>query len=456
MSDRRHLEAVPPEPPDDDGPTPPQDLKAEQSVIGSMLLNKNAIPDCLEAVKAHDFYRPAHELIYDIIRDLFGRGEPADVITVADELGKRGDLTRAGGPAYLHQLVQGVPTTANASYYAEIVHEKAVLRRLVDAGTRIVQMGYAQGQGDLDDVVNRAAASVTVIADDHHNDATIPHEQALYDAVNDLEASPGQPTPWQYLTNTIAGWKPGCLYLIGARPGIGKSVAGTDIALDTARRGDTAAIYSLEMSKTELYHRLIARVGTVGMDRIQHRRLTSDDWTSVAKASEQLAKLPLHVDDRPGLSLAQIHASIKAQQRVRDVGIVVIDYLQLITPPPGTSREDRRVQVDSISRGLKNLAKECNVPVVALTQLNRGSETRADKTPTLADLREAGGQEQDADVVLLLHRDVAGDEPNVMRIVVGKNRHGPQTKFELRFRGEHSRIEEAPWRAPTPHDRSHP
>ena len=437
-------------------PVPPQDINAERAVLGSMLLSPNAIDDCTDLVTSNDFYRPTHETIHAAILALAHAGQPADAITVADELTKRGELARIGGTAYLHELVQDVPTSSNAAYYADIVHERAVMRRLVAAGTHIAALANGEGDGDLDDLINRAQNEVAAVADHHLADDTPTPQVAVYDALDALESPPGQPTPWTYLTNTLAGFKTDALYLIGARPGIGKTVAGVDIALDAARRGNAACFYSLEMSRTELYHRMLAHVGSIPMDHIQHRRMTTNDWAAASKAAATLAETPLYVDDRAALSLAQIRASIKARQRTTNVGIVVVDYLQLIAPPPGTPRDDRRVQVDAISRGLKNLAKECNVPVIALTQLNRGPEARADKRPTLSDLREAGGQEQDADVVILLHRDLHGDQPNVLHMAVAKNRHGPQGHFELRFRGEHSRIEDAHWRASIPHDRSHP
>lgn len=433
------------EPPPDDEHVPPQDIAAERSVLGSILIDREALDDCLELVDGPDFYRPHHERIWDAALAVHRAGEPADAITVADELTKRGELTRAGGQAYLHDLVQSVAITTNAGYYAEIVHERAVLRRLETAGTRIVQMSRGVGEGDLDDIVNRAAGEVVAIADTHHATATVSHETAVYEAVADLDSPPGIETPWTYLTTTLAGWKPGALYIVGARPGVGKSVAGTDIALDIARRGHAAALYSLEMTRSELMHRLFAHVGAVPMDRIQHRKLNDDDRRRIAEAASSIARLPLHVDDRARLSLAQIHASVRSLQRTRDVGIVVIDYLQLIAPPPGTPREDRRVQVDAISRGLKQLAKDLDVPVVALTQLNRGPEQRADKTPTLSDLREAGGIEQDADAVILLHRNIHGDDSRVLHVAVGKNRHGPGTAFDLVFVGEHSRIDNPSW-----------
>lgn len=445
MTDRPHPIHLVDEPPDDEHPTlpsEPHDDAAERAVLGGMLLSRQAIADCVEVLRPADFYRPAHEGIYDATVHLYSCGEPSDAITVSDELAKRGALTRFGGQVYLHQLISAVPTAANAGYYAQIVAERAVLRRLVQAGGKILQLGYAQGGGSVADLVATAQQEVLTITPPHSDE--LAHDQAVYAAVEDLEASPGLPTPWAHLTEAIAGWKPACLYLIGARPAIGKSVVGVGIAMDAARRGKTALVYSLEMSRTEVYHRMIGSVGNINMAKIQHRNLATADWPSVSTAAAHIAALPLHVDDRAALSLTQIRTSVITEQRKHDVGVVIIDYLQLLTPPMAGHKDDRRVQVDSISRGLKALAKDCNIPVIALTQLNRGVESRADKTPTLADLREAGGQEQDADVVLLLHRDLK-ETPTELKVSVAKNRHGAQAAFELLFRGEFSRIDDQPW-----------
>jgi replicative DNA helicase len=423
---------------------------AERAVIGAMLLSPAAIDDVAElGLTGRDYASPRNELIHDAITLLHHSGATADAVTVADHLGA--DLPRAGGLSYIIDCSNHAPIPAAVTRYADIVRAAAHLRAVDAAATRIHQSTQDRTtERDVLDLVNAARDELDKIAT--ADARTIPNHEAVYAAIEELEASPGTPTPWDYLTNVIAGWKPTCLYLIGARPAVGKSVAGNTIALDVARRGQTALIFSLEMSRSELYHRMLSAVGSIDMGRIQHRRLSPADWDRLAKAAAHLSGLPLVVDDRTALSLAQIRAAIKAEQRKHDVGIVVIDYLQLIAPPTGTPRDDRRVQVDAISRGLKNLAKDCDVPIVALTQLNRGPEARADKTPTLSDLREAGGQEQDADVVLLMHRDIAGNHaPSTeLKLIVGKNRHGSAAALELYFRGEHSRIEEAPW-SPSAH-----
>jgi replicative DNA helicase len=418
-----------------------------------MLRSRAAVDDAREVLTGTDFYQPVHATIYDAICAVADSNVIPEPQTVADHLTDTDQLERlnaVGGAAYLHQLYDLVAIPASAGYYADKIRDAALLRKVIETGARLQQIGQTESDADTAlDVVNTARQELdTVATRDAHG---TPNDRAVYEAVDDLEQPPGLATPWEYLTNVIAGWKPGCLYLIGARPGVGKSVAGADIILDVARRDQAALMFSLEMSKAELYHRLFAHVGSINMSKLQHRNLKGGDWEQVSKAASHIASLPLHIDDRSALSLAQIRAAIKNEQRKRDVGIVVIDYLQLVSPPSGTPRDDRRVQVDAISRGLKNLAKDCNIPIVALTQLNRASEARADKTPTLSDLREAGGQEQDADVVILMHRDTTGrtQDPAQLKFILAKNRHGSQAVIELTFRGEHSRIEIPAF---TPHD----
>lgn len=424
---------------------------AERAVLGAMLTSPAAIDDVLEVpLTGHDYASHRNELIHDAIVALHTAGHPVDALTVADKLGP--DLQSIGGLPYLFDATSHAPVPSAVTHHADIVRAASQLRAVDAAATRIHQaVEQHDPRDDILDLVNHARAELDNLTT--ADTRTIPNHDAVYQAMEDLETgTPGIPTPWSYLTNVIAGWKPACLYLIGARPAVGKSVAGNTIALDVARRGQTAMIFSLEMSRTELYHRLFSAVGTIDAAHLQHRRLSPGDWEHLATAGSHISELPLHVDDRTALSLAQIRAAIKTEQRKSDVGVVIIDYLQLITPPAGTPRDDRRVQVDAISRGLKNLAKDCNVPVIALTQLNRGPEGRADKAPLLSDLREAGGQEQDADVVILMHRDVTGRDklPTELHLSVAKNRHGSSANLELLFRGEYSRIEEAPW-SPSAH-----
>ena len=274
---------------------------SRQSVLGSMLINKDAIADCLEAVKAHDFYRPSHELIFDAVLDLFGRGEPADAITVADELSKRGDLTRVGGQAYLHQLIQSVPTAANAGYYAEIVHERAVLRRLVEAGTRIVQLGYAQGEGDIDDIVNRAQAEVYNVAEKRGGEDYHVLGEILDETLTEIEAASGRtdemigvPTGFIELDELTNGLHPGQMIVIAARPAVGKSTLGIDIARAAAIKHKMAtAVFSLEMSRTEITMRILSAEATIQLQDLRKGLKSQDQWNKLARIMGTISDLSL-------------------------------------------------------------------------------------------------------------------------------------------------------------------
>ena len=434
-----------------DGPpderVPPQDLHAEQSVLGSMLINKDAIADCLEAVKAHDFYRPSHELIFDAVLDLFGRGEPADAITVADELSKRGDLTRVGGQAYLHQLIQSVPTAANAGYYAEIVHERAVLRRLVEAGTRIVQLGYAQGEGDIDDIVNRAQAEVYNVAEKRGGEDYHVLGEILDETLTEIEAASGRtdemigvPTGFIELDELTNGLHPGQMIVIAARPAVGKSTLGIDIARAAAIKHKMAtAVFSLEMSRTEITMRILSAEATIQLQDLRKGLKSQDQWNKLARIMGTISDSPLFIDDSPNMSLMEIRAKCRRLKQQHNLKMVIIDYLQLMSS--GKKVESRQQEVAEFSRALKLLAKEIEVPVIAISQLNRGPEQRTDKRPQMSDLRESGSIEQDADVVILLHRDRSDPERDgEADVIVAKHRNGPTKDIVLAFQGHYARF----------------
>lgn len=426
--------------PDPDETLPPQDIAAERAVLGSAMLSKAALEDLLEILVPGDFYRPNHGTIWTAVAGLHGRGEPVDAVTVADELTTMGVLPRVGGAACLHDLVGAVPSAASGTYYAGIVAERAVLRRMVEAGTRIVQLGHARFGGDVADIVQAAHREMDAVT--IRSTAEPTHEQDVYAAVAALEDEPGMPTAWHALTEAIGGWRPGGLYYVGARPGVGKTVIGVQAALDVARRGKRAVIASLEMSRVEIYHRMLSLVGSVDTERMAHRRLTSADWESINKAAAHIARLPITVDDRSSMRVVDIRATVRLVARREPVGIVVVDYLQLMSS--GGRVENRQTEVAEFSRQLKVLAKDIQVPVLSLSQLNRGSEARADKKPTMSDFRESGALEQDADVAILLHRDP--ERPDDLAVLVEKNRHGAGQKvLTLQWQGQYSRALDPSW-----------
>ena len=431
------IEPLPPEPAPDEN-VPPQDMAAEQSVLGGMLISRAVIDDCMALVRAGDFYRPAHELIFDAIAGLHLAGEPVDAITVTDELAKRGALGRAGGPAYLHDLVARVPVAANAVYYAGIVAGHATRRYLGLAATEIARI--AREAAEPDEAVERSRAAVDHVADARRRDNG--PTSAAHDVIEALEAleadDPGLATPWADLTEVLGGWRPGALYVVGARPGVGKSLIGIGAALDCARRGRRAHIASLEMSRKEIYHRMLANVGSVDMTRMKNRRLRDDDWKRLAEAGKHIAELPITVSDAATQTVVDIRAQARDLTRHGQIGLIVVDYLQLMQSPGRV--ESRQTEVASYSRGLKLLAKELEVPVIALSQLNRGSEGRADRRPSMSDLRESGALEQDADAVILLHRD-PDEDPGILGVNVEKHRHGPAfQRVELGWQAHYGRL----------------
>lgn len=373
---------------------PPQDVAAEQSALGSMMLSKDAIAECSELVKAHDFYRPAHERIFEACLDLYSRGEPVDAITVGDELTKRGDLQRIGGTAYLHQLIAQVPTAANAAFYAEIVAERAVLRRLVDAGTKIVQIGYTGG--DVEDLVNQAQAEVYAVADKRGTEDYRPLADLIEPTLDEIEAAAGQtgdmtgvPTGFSELDELTNGLHPGQMIIVAARPAVGKSTFALDIARAAAiKAGMPTVVFSLEMSRTEITMRLLSAESEIPLQHMRKGNMRDRDWTKLAETQGRISSAPLFIDDSPNMSLMEIRAKCRRLKSQYGLKLVIVDYLQLMSS--GKRVESRQQEVAEFSRALKLLAKELELPLIALSQLNRGPEQRTDKKPQMSDLRESG------------------------------------------------------------------
>jgi replicative DNA helicase len=432
---------------------PPQDLQAEQSVLGGMLLSKDAIADVVEVLRSADFYRPAHQILYDTILDLYGRGEPADPVTVSAELTRIGALMRVGGTPYLHTLISSVPTAANAGFYAEIVAERATLRRLVEAGTRIVQLGYgaASGQGgDVDEVVDRAQAEIYDVTERRTSEDYVRLEQLLQGTMDEIDAissrggaSLGVPTGFSELDQITNGLHPGQMVIVAARPAIGKSTLALDFSRACSiKHGLTSAIFSLEMSKSEITMRLLSAEAKVPLHHMRSGHMSDDDWARLARRMGEVADAPLYIDDSPNLTMMEIRAKARRLRQRHDLRLVVVDYMQLMTS--GKRVESRQVEVSEFSRSLKLLAKELEVPVVAISQLNRGPEQRTDKKPMLSDLRESGSLEQDADMVILLHREDAYERESPRAgeadLILAKHRNGPTGLVTVAFQGHYSRF----------------
>jgi replicative DNA helicase len=429
--------------------TPPQDLEAEQSVLGGMLLSKDAIADVVEVLRGSDFYKPAHQTIYDSVLDLYGRGEPADAVTVAAELTKRSEMGRIGGAPYLHTLISSVPTAANAGYYATIVAERAIMRRLVEAGTRITQMGYADA-GEADQVVDRAQAEIYAVTERRTSEDYVPLAEIMEGTLDEIEAigsrggsMVGVPTGFTDLDQLTNGLHPGQLIVVAARPGLGKSTVALDFARAASiKNGLTSVIFSLEMTRNEITMRLLSAEARVGLHHMRTGSLGDDDWTKLARKMSEVASAPLFIDDSPNMTMMEIRAKCRRLKQRHDLKLVVVDYLQLMSS--GKRVESRQQEVAEFSRALKLLAKELEVPVVALSQLNRGPEQRTDKKPMLSDLRESGSIEQDSDLVMLLHREDAYERESPRAgeadFIIAKHRNGPTATITVAFQGHYSRF----------------
>ena len=428
--------------------TPPQDIAALPCVLGALLLSKDAIAEVVETVREIDFYKPAHQEIFSAALDLYGRNEPVDAVTVADYLAKGGKLLRIGGAPYLHTLTASVPIAANAGYYARIVTEQAVLRRLVEAGTRIAQMGYA-AEGEVDQLVDRAQAEVYDVTGERGAEDYQPLENLMQGAIEEIEAIDsrggqlvGVPTGFTDFDSLTNGLHPGQMIIVAARPAMGKSTVGLDFARSASiKHGLTSAIFSLEMARNEIIMRLLSAEARVPLQHLRNGGLSDQDWMRIAQTQSELSSAPLFIDDSPNLTLMEIRAKCRRLKQKHDLRLVIVDYLQLMTS--GRKVESRQQEVSEFSRSLKLLAKELEVPVVAISQLNRGPEQRTDKKPMISDLRESGSLEQDADMVMLLHREDAYDRearPGEADFIVAKHRNGPTKTITVAFQGHYSRF----------------
>ena len=427
----------PADPPGRDfGRQPPHDNEAEQGVLGAMLLSPNTITDIIEELIPDDFYRPAHQLIYRAILDLFSDNKDVDPVIVAGRLDRNHDLERVGGAPYLHTLISSVPTAANARYYAEIVAEKAVLRRLVDAGTRVVQLGYEGTEGaEVDVVVDMAQQEVFAIAqrnvtEDYAILADIlqPTMDELDELSNHGGLARGIPTGFIDLDNLTNGLHGGQMIIVAARPGVGKSTLALDFMRSCSIKHNKASvIFSLEMSKSEIVMRLLSAETEIRLSDMRAGRMSDEAWAKLANRVGQISEAPLFIDDSANLTMMEIRSKARRLKQKHDLQMIVVDYLQLMSS--GKRVESRQQEVSEFSRQLKLLAKELDVPLVAISQLNRGPESRTDKRPQLADLRESGSLEQDADMVMLLYRPDSQDKDDERAgeadIILAKHRGGP-------------------------------
>lgn len=432
---------------------PPHDLDAEQAALGGMLLSKHAIGDVAEILEPADFYQPRHETIYTAILDLYADGQPADAVTVAAHLATTGDLAKTGGAPYLHQLMSTVATAANASWHAVIVRDRAVQRRLIETGTRIAQMGWDTDNGaDLAEIVDRAQAethTLTARRATEQEPAPIDEFVAMLEEIENGR-SHGLRTGFSDLDDLTDGLHPGQMIIIAGRPGMGKSTLGLDIVRHVSvRNGHPSAFFSLEMNRRELIRRATSAEARVQLHHLAPGRMADEDWGRTRAVAERLSAAPLHIDDSPDLTVMRIRTKARRLKQTTGLDLVVVDYAQLMTSGATRKSENRQTEVAAISRGMKLLARELHIPVVVLAQLNRGPVQRADKRPQMSDLRESGALEQDADVVILLHREDAyvEDSPRAGEadLIIDKHRNGPRATITVAFQGHYSRFVDMKW-----------
>jgi replicative DNA helicase len=424
-------------------PVPPQNLDAEESVLGAMMLSPGAIGAVSEVLSASDFYRASHATIYKAALDLYAKGEPVDAITLVDELEERGELEDVGGRVRMHELAALVPATANAAHYARIVREMATLRGLISAGQQIALLGWER-PGETQMLVDRAEQVVfdlsqsRVSTEFSHIEELLKESferiTALYEAGADVT---GVPSGFRDLDRLTSGFQPGNLVIVAARPSMGKSALGLCAAANLAVRHQVpVALFTLEMSKAEVTQRLMCSEAKVESQRLRNGKLAADDWPRLTAACDKLAKSPLYVDDQGSITMMEIRSKARRlKSREPNLGLIVVDYLQLMTS--GVSAENRVQEVSQISRSLKVLARDLDVPVLALSQLSRAVEQRHDKRPILSDLRESGSLEQDADLVVFIYRDEyyndESDQQGLAEVILSKHRNGPTDTVKLSF-----------------------
>ncbi|MFS1510963.1 replicative DNA helicase [Chengkuizengella sp. SCS-71B] len=421
---------------------PPQNIEAEQAVLGAILLDSEALITALEIIKEEDFYKTSHQRIFQIITSLGEDQEPIDLVTVTARLQDQQWLEDVGGVSYLSELANAVPTSANIDYYAKIIEEKSILRKLIRTATQIVSNGYTSSE-DISNLLGEAEQKILEISNRRQNNGFVAIKDVLMDVFEQVEflyqhkgGISGVPSGFTDLDKMTTGFKPNDLIIVAARPSVGKTAFALNIAQNVGVRAkETVAIFSLEMSASQLVQRIICAESNVDAGRLRTGALEEDDWEKMTMAIGALSEAKIFIDDSPGLTVSEIRSKCRKLKQEHGLGIILIDYLQLIH---GRGNGDNRQQeVSEISRNLKALARELEVPVIALSQLSRGVEQRQDKRPMMSDLRESGSIEQDADIVAFLYRDdyydKESEKKNIIEIIIAKQRNGPVGTVELVF-----------------------
>ena len=431
------------------GRIPPHSIEAEQSVIGSMIIDKTAINTAVEIIRPDDFYRQSNGEIYSAIIDLFNKNEPVDLITLQEELKRRGSLEAVGGISYLANLSGGVATTANTEYYCKIVDEKSTLRKLISSSNEIIGKAYEDSE-EVNIIIESAEKNIFDITQGSQREGFSPINEVLLDSFAKIEEMAankggltGLTTGFIDIDMKLSGLQKSDLVLLAARPSMGKTALGINIVTNSAlKAGAKVAVFSLEMSKEQLVQRMIAATAHVDLQKIISGRLDEEEWLNIINSMGPLSAAQVYIDDTAGISLMEMKAKCRRLKIEQGLDLVVIDYLQLMQMEG--RQESRQQEISSISRGLKALAKEMDCPVIALSQLSRAPELRADHRPILSDLRESGAIEQDADVVMFLYRDdyynEDSDQKNIGELIIAKHRNGPTGTLELVFKKEYTKF----------------
>ncbi len=432
------------------GKIPPNDIEAEQAVIGSMLTDKEAVAAAIEVLKPEDFYRDDNRIIYEAILSLYSRSEPIDIITLKSELSSMGKFEAVGGLEYIAELPDKVPTTANVEQYIKIVEEKSVLRNLIKTANEIITLGYDQTQ-EVDGIIDNAEKKIFEVMQRKNQKGYTPIKDILVETFTELEQLynqkqrvTGVPTGFTDLDFRTAGLHNSDLILVAARPAMGKSAFALNIATNAAVKAHIpVVIFSLEMSKEQMTSRILCSEAMVDSNKVRTGKIDDEEWAKLAAASGELSEANIYIDDTPGISIMEIRAKCRKMKLEKNIGLVVIDYLQLVqgSGKRGSSREQ---EIAEISRSLKILAKEINVPVIALSQLSRAPEQRPDHRPMLSDLRESGSIEQDADIVMFLYRDdyynENSEKKNIAEVILAKHRSGSTGTVELLWLGNYTKF----------------
>jgi replicative DNA helicase len=428
---------------------PPHSVEAEQSVLGAMLLDKEAISTATELISGEDFYREAHKEIFEAIVEIYDKGEPVDLITLTEKLKTRNTLDAVGGITFLTNLMDAVPTTHNVKYYAKIIEDKSLLRRLIKSSNEIISKSY-QASDDIGEIIDDAEKGIFNISLNRSTQGFTHVKNILstnFDKIEELYLNKGRitgvPTGFTDLDGKLSGLQKSDLVLVAARPSMGKSSFMMNIVQHAAvREKITTAIFSLEMSKEQLTQRLLCAEALIDAHRLRIGDINEDEWVKLARAMGPLSEAPIFIDDTPAISITEMRAKCRRLKLEHNLGLIVIDYLQLMQGK-GNS-ESRQQEISEISRSLKALAREINVPVVSLSQLSRAPEMRADHRPILSDLRESGAIEQDADVVMFLYRDdyyhPDSEKKNIGEVIIAKQRNGPTGTVELVWLGQFTKF----------------